>query len=78
MSSRTITDSVERVEAPPADLPALDARLRSLRERHPGAVVERYLGFVPDLAPDVYLAPTAVVVGRVRLDVCAERCPTGA
>ncbi len=67
MSSRTITDSVERVGAPPAELAELQARLEELRGQHPGAVLERYLGFVPEVATDVHLAPTAVVIGRVRL-----------
>src|SRR5690606_7068824 len=67
MSSRTITDSVERVDAPPANLAELQARLEALRARHPGALLDRYLGFVPELAADVHVAPTAVVIGRVRL-----------
>lgn len=67
MSSRTIVDSIERVEAPPSDVVALEARLDALRQLHPGAVVDRYLAFVPELEADVHLAPTAVVIGRVRL-----------
>lgn len=67
MSSRTIPDSVERVSGPPSDLERLQQHLEELRRRHPQAIVERYLGYVPEIAPDVYLAPTAVIVGRVRL-----------
>jgi carbonic anhydrase/acetyltransferase-like protein (isoleucine patch superfamily) len=67
MGSRTNADSVERVAAPPDNLLELERGLAELRRRHPGAVLERYLGFLPELAADVYLAPTAVVVGRVRL-----------
>lgn len=67
MTSRTVADSVECALAPPDDLPALEEQLALLRQLHPRATVERYLGFVPQLADNVYLAPTAVVIGQVRL-----------
>ncbi len=58
------------VEGPPDDLLALRARLDALRAGHPGAVIERYLGSVPQIAPDVFIAPGASIVGDV---VLAER-----
>lgn len=67
MVSRTVADSVERVTGPPEDIAELEARLAELREFHPGVVVGRYLAFVPLIARSVYLAPTAVVLGRVEL-----------
>lgn len=65
--SRTITDSVDLVHAPPANLPALEERLTQLRNRYPGATLERYLEQVPEVAESAYLAPTSVLIGRVRI-----------
>lgn len=67
MAVRTIPDSVETVDAPPADLARLDAALARLRARFPGALFQRYLGFVPEVADDAYVAPGAVLIGRVHL-----------
>lgn len=67
MSSRTNADSVERVAGPPVHLSELEKYLAELRRRHPGAVLERYLGFVPQVAADAYVGPTAVLVGQVSL-----------
>src|SRR5690606_9748189 len=67
MTSRTTTDSEQRVDATTANLDKLQASSEALRARHPGALLDRYLGFVPELAADVHVAPTAVVIGRVRL-----------
>lgn len=67
MVSRTVVDSVVRVDGPPADLGAIERRLAELQQRHPGATVLRYCDRVPSTAADTYLAPTAVVVGDVRL-----------
>lgn len=64
---RTIVDSIAEVTGPPADEAALATQLQSVRARHPGAVVERYLGQIPTIAADVYLAPGAAVVGAVRI-----------
>ncbi|MCB9667047.1 MAG: gamma carbonic anhydrase family protein [Myxococcales bacterium] len=64
---RTIVDSVALVDAPPAGLSALEAHLAALRTRHPGATIERYLDRVPQIAADVYLASSAVVVGAAAL-----------
>lgn len=67
MASRTIVDSVERVEGPPDNLSELEQRLSSLRQRHPGVNFGRYTTYVPEVAPDAYLAPGASVIGRVIL-----------
>lgn len=67
MASRTIVDSVQTVSGPPEQLEALEAELRRLRGRLPGAIVERYLERVPTVGRDVFVAPGAVVVGDVTL-----------
>ena len=67
MATRTITDSVTVVSGPPPDVADLEARLDALRARHPGVHLIRYLGAIPELADDVYLAPGAALVGAVRL-----------
>jgi len=67
MASRTVVDSVARVDGPPDDLNSLRATLDTLRARHPGATIERYLDRVPSTGEDCFVAPTAVLVGDVRL-----------
>ena len=67
MASRTVAGSVECVSAPPAELAALEAELEVLRRRFPGAVLQRYLALVPRVAQDVYVAPTAALIGSVEL-----------
>jgi carbonic anhydrase/acetyltransferase-like protein (isoleucine patch superfamily) len=67
MASRTVVDSVVEVDAVPGDLPELERRLQTLRQRHPGAIIERYLGAVPHIADDAFIAPGAAVVGAVEL-----------
>ncbi len=67
MASRTVVDSVVAVQGPPDNLEALERALADLRGRYPGAVVERYLGRVPQVAPDVHVATGAALVGDVRL-----------
>jgi carbonic anhydrase/acetyltransferase-like protein (isoleucine patch superfamily) len=64
---RTVTDSVARVEGPPADLDRLRAELDALRGRCPGVHFERYLGAVPRLSPTAFVAPGAAIVGDVEL-----------
>lgn len=68
MAVRTVTDSVVRVEGPPADLPELDARLARLRARFPGVIFDRYLSAVPEIGPRVHLATGAALVGAVVLE----------
>jgi carbonic anhydrase/acetyltransferase-like protein (isoleucine patch superfamily) len=63
----TSTTSVPLVDGPHPDAEALDARLGVLRERFPRAVIDRYLDRLPTLGARVLLAPTAAVVGDVRL-----------
>jgi carbonic anhydrase/acetyltransferase-like protein (isoleucine patch superfamily) len=67
MSSRTVADSVVRVSAPPPELAQLEAQLAALRERYPGAFLQRYLAALPRIAGDVYVAPGATLVGAVEL-----------
>lgn len=67
MVSRTVVTSVPRVEAPPVGFEALEERLVELRSRHPGAVIERYLGHLPIFGERVRIAPGAAIVGDVRL-----------
>ncbi len=67
MASRTVVDSVAKVFEPPSNLDALESALDELRNRHRGAVFERYLHAVPEVAEDAYVAPTAALVGNVRL-----------
>lgn len=72
MASRTIPDSVALAAGPPADLPALEARLAALRARFPGAILGRYLGAVPEIAADCFVAPGAAVIGGVTLHAGAS------
>lgn len=67
MTSRTVVDSVDPVDGPPANLAQLDERLAQLRARFPGASIERYLHHVPQLDERVHVAPTAALIGRVHL-----------
>ncbi len=67
MTSRTVAGSVERVSAPPAGLPELEAELAALRQRFPGAVLQRYLARVPSAAQGTYVAPGAALIGSVSL-----------
>lgn len=67
MASRTVVDSVVRVEAPPAGAAAAEARASALRARFPGAIVERYLDRAPEVGERVRLAPGAAVIGDVLL-----------
>lgn len=75
MAIRTVTDTVDLSPGPPADLPALEAALQALRDRFPGATFLRYLGHVPTVAPDAWVAPGAVLVGDVRLGPQASVWP---
>ncbi len=65
MASRTVVDSVERVEGPPDNVEALEAALEGLRKRHPDVVLRRYLAHIPKIDPSAYLAPTAALIGDV-------------
>lgn len=67
MAIRTVTDSVPRVDGPPADLAALDAALAALRARFPGVVLQRYLDRVPTIGADCYVAEGAALIGDVTL-----------
>lgn len=68
MASRTRVDSVERVTGPPGAVETLHERLDALRRRFPGAVFERYLERVPDVAEGAFVASTAALVGEVTLE----------
>ena len=69
MASRTVVDSIQRVEGPPDSqtLDALERALAELRARFPGAIVERYLDHAPTVAQDARIAPGAAVIGDVTL-----------
>lgn len=67
MASRTIVDSVVRVEARPKNLEQLEHELSQLRARFPGAIVSRYLEHIPSIAERVYVAPGASLIGAVTL-----------
>lgn len=63
----TIATSVTVI---PGTLPGaaeLDARIASLRQRFPRAIVDRYLDEVPSAGERVLVAPGACIVGRVQL-----------
>ena len=63
----TITSSVEVIAGPLANAHLLDARVQVLRQRFPRAIIDRYLGLIPQFAEGVLLAPGAAIVGDVRL-----------
>lgn len=72
MVSRTVVDSVVKVAGPPANELALEAELDALRGRHPGAVFERYVSAIPAVDAAAYIAPTAALVGDVRIGARAS------
>src|SRR5690242_3725493 len=63
----TSTTSVPLVDGPHPDAETLDARLEVLRGHFPRAVVDRYLDKLPTFGARVLVAPTAAIVGDVRL-----------
>ena len=63
----TSTESVPLVEGPHPDAAALDEQLAALRARFPRATLDRYLDKLPVFGDGVLLAPTAAVIGDVRL-----------
>lgn len=63
----TSSSSVPLVSGPHPDAAALDARIAELRRRFPRAVVDRYLDKLPTLGEQVLVAPSAAVIGDVRL-----------
>lgn len=67
MTVRTVPGSVVPVDGPPADVAQLDAAVAALRERLPGVIVRRYLGFVPRVHPTAWVAEGAVLDGDVEL-----------
>lgn len=56
-----------RVHERPANVAELTRHLATLRERHAGAVFERYLDKVPKVAPDALVCAGAAVIGDVTL-----------
>lgn len=60
-------DSVEVVPGPHPDAAALEIRLSELRARYPRAIVDRYLDKLPAVSSRVLVAPSAAVIGDVRL-----------
>ncbi len=59
--------TVPRVHAPPADAADLASRLAALRAKLPGAIIDRYLGKVPSVAPDALVCAGAAIIGDVTL-----------
>ena len=56
-----------KVSGPSPGLGALQERLKELRSRQPGALIERYLDQLPVFGKRVYIAPGAAIVGDVEL-----------
>jgi carbonic anhydrase/acetyltransferase-like protein (isoleucine patch superfamily) len=68
MTTRTIVDSVARIEEPSSRGAALErGPLAALRERFPRAIIERYLDHIPEIDSDVWVAPGAALIGAVTL-----------
>jgi carbonic anhydrase/acetyltransferase-like protein (isoleucine patch superfamily) len=67
VASRTVAHTVEKVFERPRDLAALDLALGRLRERHPHAILERYLGRIPRIATSAHVAAGAAIIGDVEL-----------
>jgi gamma-carbonic anhydrase len=63
----TSTSSVGLVDGPHPAAAALEAVLTELRRRFPRATIDRYLGKLPALGERVLVAPSAAVIGEVRL-----------
>ncbi len=62
-----VTTSVDVIDGPLPDAEELDVRLDALRRRFPRAIIDRYLRCLPSIATRVLIAPSAAVVGDVRL-----------
>lgn len=67
MASRTVVDSVSRVATPPTNLAQLEQELARLRALYPGAIFDRYLEHVPQVAERVHVAAGAALIGAVTL-----------
>lgn len=67
MTTPAVTHSVQRATALPANVEELEAALQQLRQRFPRAEFLRYLSQVPVIADGAYVAPTAALIGDVRL-----------
>jgi carbonic anhydrase/acetyltransferase-like protein (isoleucine patch superfamily) len=63
----TSSSSVPLVGGPHPDASALDAAIAAQRRRFPRASLDRYLEKLPTFANRVFLAPTAAIIGDVRL-----------
>jgi len=63
----TSTTSVPLVDGPVPDATALDARVEALRRRFPRATIDRYLEKLPAFGDRVLVAPSAAIIGDVRL-----------
>jgi carbonic anhydrase/acetyltransferase-like protein (isoleucine patch superfamily) len=62
-----VTNSVDVISGPLPDSAEIDARIEDLRRRFPRAIIDRYLRQVPDAKAGVFVAPSAALVGDVRL-----------
>lgn len=59
--------SCPRVAGPPAALTSLQEHCESLRQRYPGAIIERYCGTAPSIDPTALVAAGAALIGDVRV-----------
>jgi carbonic anhydrase/acetyltransferase-like protein (isoleucine patch superfamily) len=74
LAIRTAVDaeSCPHVTGPPADLAAVEERLAALRARYPRACIDRYLAAVPTVASSALVAPSACLIGDVRVGEDAQ------
>lgn len=63
----TSSTSVALIDGPHVDAKALDAAIAAQRRLFPRASIDRYLDKLPSFGERVLVAPTAAVIGEVRL-----------
>ena len=59
--------TTKRVLGPPENMADLNATLQRLRAAQPGAIIQRYLDRVPQIADDALVCAGAAIVGDVRI-----------
>jgi carbonic anhydrase/acetyltransferase-like protein (isoleucine patch superfamily) len=64
----TSSSSVPLIDGPHVDAKSLDAAIAAQRRLFPRASIDRYLDRLPTFKDRVLVAPTAAIVGDVRLD----------
>jgi carbonic anhydrase/acetyltransferase-like protein (isoleucine patch superfamily) len=63
----TSSTSVSLIDGPHPDAKALDAAIAAQRRLYPRASIDRYLDKLPSFGDRVLIAPTAALIGDVRL-----------